>query len=185
MSLDQASLFLHDQKFVKWIDKSEINEVLEQMAFTINKDYEGKSPVIIGVLDGVIMVFAGLTQKLTFNLTIELIKLKSYEGQKSTGSVKMLLPLSAEIKNLDVIVVEDIVDTGQTLAFLLEELKKHEPKSIEVATFLLKGDVFQGKFPIKYVGKKIENKFAVGFGMDFDGLGRQLPDIYIAASTIK
>ena len=180
-----ATIMLHGQGFVSWIKHEQIEELIANIARQINEDYRGKSPVIIGVLDGVIMVMAALTQKLEFNLTIELVKLKSYEGQKSTGKITTLMPLAAVIKGKDVIVVEDIVDTGQTLSYLLKELDKEQPKSVEVATLLLKEEVFQGKFPIKYVGKKIANKFVVGFGMDFDGLGRQLPDIYVPADSME
>ncbi len=185
MTDDHAQIDFHGKQFSRWIKNDEIEAAIERLAQAINSDYEGKDLVVIGVLDGVIMVLASLVQKLSVNLTIELIKLKSYEGQKSTGEITTLLPLNADIRGKHVLVVEDIVDTGQTLSFLLKQLEKEQPKSVEVATLLLKEAIFKGKFPIKYVGKKIASKFVVGFGMDFDGLGRQLPDIYVPADSAE
>ncbi|MEO9474256.1 MAG: hypoxanthine phosphoribosyltransferase [Cyclobacteriaceae bacterium] len=175
------SITIWDKTFEPYISSLQIEKVINRLTDEINRDYAGQEVVLIGVLDGVILFFSDLTRRLKFDVTIELIKLKSYDGTSSTGTVKELIGFNQNLKGKKILIVEDIIDTGKTLEHLLKMLEKKSPASIEVVTLLLKPEVFGEKFPIKYVGKKIENKFVVGFGMDYDGKGRQLPDIYAAS----
>ncbi|MFY0601206.1 MAG: hypoxanthine phosphoribosyltransferase [Cyclobacteriaceae bacterium] len=178
MSLNSSELELLGKRFDTYITHEEIKTVVKRLALKINQDYEGREVVLLGVLDGVVVFLADLMRELQIELSIELIKLKSYSGTESTGSVKEFIGLSQSLENKHVLIVEDIIDTGETLQYLLQQLEKEQAGSVEIVTLLLKEEVFCEKFPIKYVGKKIENKFVLGFGMDFDGWGRQLPDIY-------
>lgn len=175
-----SSVILHDKEFELMIPKTEIKTVIKYMAEQINADYADRELVVVGVLDGVFMVLAALMKKITVNVSLELVKLKSYEGQSSTGNVKKLLGLTYSLEGKHVLVVEDIIDTGNTLKYILELVQSHKPASVETATLLIKPDVFKDKFPVRYRGMAIPNKFVVGFGMDYDGQGRQLPDIYAA-----
>lgn len=175
-----STVVLHEKEFELMIPKSEIKESIKKMAEQINADYDGKELVVVGVLDGVFMVLAALMKKITVNVSLELVKLKSYEGQTSTGNVKKLLGLTSSLEGKNVLVVEDIIDTGHTLSYILDLVNSHQPATVETATLLIKPDVFQDKFPVRYQGMAIPNKFVVGFGMDYDGQGRQLPDIYAA-----
>lgn len=169
---------IQGKPFEVYIDKREIEKTILALSERINKDYEGLDLVIIGVLDGVVLFLGDLIKKLDIDLTLELIKLKSYSGSQSTGEVKEVIGISQSLKGKHILIVEDIIDTGLTLEFLLNMLKKEDFESLEIVSLLLKEDVFKEKFPIKYVGKKIANKFVVGYGMDFDGRGRHFPDIY-------
>lgn len=175
-----SSVVLHDKEFELMISKTEIKESIKSIAEEINADYEGKELCVVGVLDGAFMVLSSLLKRLSLNVSLELVKLKSYEGEASTGHVKKLLGLTSSLADKHVLVVEDIIDTGHTLEFILDLVQSHEPASVEVATLLIKPEVFQDKLPVRYQGIAIPNKFVVGFGMDYDGQGRQLPDIYAA-----
>ncbi len=171
---------LNQKQFQPYIRQVELEQILENLAEKINEDYQDSEVVVLGVLDGVILFLSDLIRRLKINLSVELVKLKSYDGTQSSGEVKQLVGVTSDLQNKKILVVEDIIDTGLTLTHLLQTLKKHGCESIEIVTLLLKEDVFKEKFPIKYVGKKIENKFVVGYGMDIDGAGRQLPEIYVA-----
>lgn len=175
-----SSVTLHDKEFDLLIPKKEIKQSIKAMAEQINQDYLGKEVCVVGVLDGAFMVLSSLLKRLNLNISLELVKLKSYEGQSSSGEVKKLLGLTTSLQGKHVLVVEDIVDTGHTLQYIMDLIETHGPASVEIATLLIKPDVFQDKFPVRYQGLAIPNKFVVGFGMDYDGQGRQLPDIYAA-----
>ncbi|WP_258102538.1 hypoxanthine phosphoribosyltransferase [Marinoscillum sp. MHG1-6] len=171
-------LQLGDLSFESYIGKKEIRKTVKQLAKAINKDYSGKEVILVGVLDGVVLFLADLLKKLDLEIKLELVRLKSYHGTNSTGTIEEVVGLKADLKGRHVLVVEDIIDTGQTLSVFLPKLENQRPASLEVASLLLKEEVFDKKFPVKYVGKKIENKFVVGYGMDYQGLGRQLRQIY-------
>lgn len=174
---------LQDKTFEIFLLEDEIEEAVSRLADQINRDYKGKSLVVIGVLDGAFMVLSDLLKQLKVSVSLELIKLKSYEGELSSGAIRKIIGVSAELKGKHVLVVEDIIDTGKTLEYILELLDGYHPASVKVATLLLKQEVFQNKFPIDYHGIVIPNKFVVGYGMDYNGLGRQLKDIYAAVES--
>lgn len=169
---------LHDKTFSPFISENEIDDIVSGMAELINEDYVNKRPVILGVLNGSFMFISDLMKKLTIDCELSFIKLSSYSGTQSQGIVDEVIGLSTILKERDVIVLEDIIDTGNTVSKLFEILKNEPTKSLTIGTLLLKPDVFKNKFPVDYVGKEIPNFFVVGYGLDYDELGRNLPEIY-------
>ncbi len=171
---------LNDRIFEIFIPSLEIKKRTRKLAKQINIDYLNKTPVFIGVLNGCFMFMADLVSKITGNCEISFIKVSSYKGgTKTTGMVEEILGLAIDIAGRDVIIVEDIVDTGKTLQFLITQLMALKPASISVATLLLKPDALETQIPqINYVGFEIENRFVVGYGLDYNNLGRNLNDIY-------
>ncbi|MBI3133802.1 MAG: hypoxanthine phosphoribosyltransferase [Bacteroidetes bacterium] len=173
-----ATIQLHDKKFVPYISEKEIDEAIASIAERINRDFEGKKPVFMGVLNGSFMFVSDLMKKITIDCELSFVKLASYHGTESTGMVNALIGLNDELTDRHVVILEDIVDTGKTLEYLLEILKTHDTASLSVVTLLLKPDVFKKKYPLQYVGKNIPNKFVVGYGLDYNELGRNLREIY-------
>lgn len=171
-------IVLHDKKFELFIEKKAIKDAVVNIADQINEDFKGRDIVVLGVLDGAFMVLADLLKKLRVNVSLELVKLKSYEGQNTTGEVRKLMGLTSSLEGKHIVIMEDIIDSGLTLGYVLDLLNAQSPASISVATLLLKPDVFKNRFKIDYTGISIPDRFVVGYGMDYDGQGRQLPDIY-------
>lgn len=170
---------LKDKTFKEYIPYSEIEKSIIELAERINNDYKDKeTPLFLGVLNGSFMFMSELLKNVDFNCEMSFVKLASYAGTKSTGKITELIGLSDNIKGRHIIVVEDIVDTGESIEHLLRSLVGHNPASIEVATLLLKPDTYKKPFPIKYCAMNISNDFIVGFGLDYDQLGRNLKDIY-------
>jgi hypoxanthine phosphoribosyltransferase len=170
-------LQLHDLSFVPFITSAEIKEAVKQVAKKINTDYKNKTPLFLGVLNGAYQFTAALTQEITGDCEVEFTKLKSYEGTTSTGKIQNLIGVD-NLKGRDVIVVEDIVDTGNTVSEIISILEKEEVASYKIATLCYKPEAYKKSHKIDYVGLDIPNKFIVGFGLDYDGLGRNLPEIY-------
>lgn len=171
---------LSDKVFEIFISNLEIKSRTTQLAQQINLDYQSKTPVFIGVLNGCFMFMADLIAQISTNCEVSFVKVSSYQGGTITsGKVDKILGLAVDIFGRDVIIVEDIVDTGKTLQFLLNEIIALKPASINVATLLLKPDALETPIPqITYTGFNIENQFVVGYGMDYNNLGRNLNDIY-------
>ncbi len=169
---------LHDKEFEVFIAKEEIESINKELADTINKDYKGKYPIVLSILNGSFIFAADLVRYFDFPMKIEFVRYSSYEGTESTGRIKQILGLKSNIEGRDLLIVEDIVDTGFTLSKALAELKSHGPASVKVVSLLLKPDALQHEIPIDYVGKEIPNDFVVGYGLDYDELGRDLPAIY-------
>jgi hypoxanthine phosphoribosyltransferase len=178
--MNKAEIVLHGKRFVPYLSAEQIDEALTKLADALHHDFKGKEVIILGILDGAFMVMSDLVRKLTFSPQLDFIKLKSYEGQQSTGQVRQLMGLSSGLTDKHLVIVEDIIDTGNTLEQLLQTLDGYQPASVSVLTLLIKEEVFKNKFKVHYQGISIANKFVVGYGMDFDGLGRQLPEIYAA-----
>lgn len=169
---------VNDKTFELYIAEKEIEESIRKIAQKINEDYQGKEVLFIGVLNGVFMFAGELMKYIDLPCEITFIKVQSYDGMSSSGKVHELIGLTTDIKGKDVIVLEDIVDTGITLGKLNSIISSQSPNSFEIATLLYKPDAFKGEFPPKYVGFSIENKFIVGYGMDYQQKGRNLKDIY-------
>jgi len=168
-----------DKSFKPFIAKTKLKEAVEQVATKINADYKGKTPLFIGVLNGSFMFVADLLKAIDLQCKISFVKLASYQGTSTTGKVNELIGLSENLKGEDVILVEDIVDTGNTLEKLYEILKEKEVNSIKIATLLYKPTAYKKAHNIDYVGIEIPNAFVVGYGLDYDGLGRNLSSIYV------
>ena len=169
---------LHDKQFEPYISAKEIDVAIKNMASELTKDYSTKKPLLIGILNGSFMVVSDLMKELTFDLELSFVKFSSYEGTETTGKVNELIGFNQDLKGRDVIIVEDIVDTGNTLEKVLAILKNSGAKSVEIATLLFKPSVFDKKYEIKYVGLKIPNIFVIGYGLDYDELGRNTKEIY-------
>lgn len=170
---------LHDKTFKPFITEAEIQAATQSIAQKIDNDYRLNPPLILPVLDGAFVFAAALTNKLECNAEFSFIKYKSYQNTKSTGKINQLLGLDVEIKDKDILLVEDIIDTGLTISYLLTELKKYQPRSIKIATLLSKPDAIKTPLIIDYNGIEIPNRFVVGYGMDYNGLGRNLNEIYV------
>ncbi|BAV08581.1 hypoxanthine phosphoribosyltransferase [Filimonas lacunae] len=173
-----ALIRVHDKTFTPYLTEKEIHEKLQQLAAQLNADYAGKRPLFIAVLNGSFMFASDLFKYLTIDAEICFIKLASYKGTKSTGHVITAIGLDTDITNRDVIILEDIIDTGKTLSQFLPQITNQQPASLKVAVLLHKPEATQFHVPIDYLCFSIPNKFVVGYGLDYDGLGRNIREIY-------
>ena len=173
-----STIKIHDREFVKTIPAEEIAQRVKGVAERINKDYAGKRPLLIGVLNGCFMFVSDLMKNLEIECEVSFVKFSSYQGAETTGNVKQLLGLSESIEGRDVIIVEDIVDTGLTMHKMLETLQEKKPASLAVASLFLKPARLRVPVEVKYSAFEIPDRFIVGYGLDYDGLGRNLPDVY-------
>jgi hypoxanthine phosphoribosyltransferase len=169
---------LHDKKFVKFISDQEIDHAVNKIAQQLNKDYADDPPLILVTLNGAIVFAADLLKQLQFSSVLSCIKLSSYQGTASTDNMKTLIGLTEDVKDKRVLIIEDIVDTGNTYQTLVNLLNERGAKEIRIATLTMKPDAYQLDLPVHYVGIAIPDKFVVGRGLDYDGLGRNLKDIY-------
>lgn len=169
---------LLDKEFELFIDSNEITKAVNTVAKEINKDLRGKDPVFLCVLNGSFMFAADLLRKMDIKCEISFVKLNSYSGTKSTGTVNKLIGLNETLKGRTVVILEDIVDSGHTIATLNEELIALQVNEVIIATFLLKPNSYTGTLPITYSGIKIPDEFVVGYGLDYDGYGRNLDALY-------
>ena len=172
------SIKVHDKEFIPYINPLEIAEHVSRVASEINRDYEGKKPLFIAILNGAFIFAADLFKEITVEAEICFIKLASYKGVKSTGKVITAIGLDADLYQRDVIIVEDIVDTGKTLTQFLPQLEHHHPASLKIASLLHKPDAMVHPIKIDYLGFTIPDKFVIGYGLDYDGLGRNIKEIY-------
>ncbi|MGG7035310.1 MAG: hypoxanthine phosphoribosyltransferase [Flavobacterium sp.] len=169
---------LHDKEFVPFISAQEIDFAVSTMAKQIEADFADETPIFIGVMNGSFMVVSDLMKHYNHPCEVSFVKLASYEGTSSTNDVKQLVGLNQDLTGRTVVVVEDIVDTGNTLVNLKALFKAQNVKHLKFATLFLKPDVYNKDIKIDYVGIRIPNKFIVGFGLDYDGLGRNLSEVY-------
>lgn len=167
-----------DKSFEAFLDADRIAAQVKQLAGEINNDYAGKKPLFIAILNGSFMFAADLFKSVSIEAEICFIKLASYKGTKTTGQVVTAIGLDIDIYNRHLIILEDIVDTGKTLGYFIPQLLRQRPASLELAVLLHKPDATQHPLAIKYLGFTIPNKFVVGYGLDYDGFGRNLPGIY-------
>jgi hypoxanthine phosphoribosyltransferase len=167
-----------DKRFREMITGEAISKRVDELAEQINRDFKGKDVVFIGILNGAFLFAADLFKKIDLKARISFVKLASYEGTRSSGSIKELIGWNEDVKGMDVIVVEDIVDTGHTLELIVGELKVRKVASVKIATLLFKPDAYTKKIPVDYAGFNIPNEFVVGYGLDYDGYGRNLPSVY-------
>jgi len=178
-----STVKLHDKTFDTYLSHQTIQEKVQELAEALNKEYEGKRPLCIAILNGSFMFAADLFKYLTIEAEISFIKLASYRGTKSTGKVVTAIGLEDDPFNRDVIILEDIVDTGKTLHEFLPKLHHQQPKSLKIVTLLHKSVCTKYPLTVDYVGFDIPDKFVVGYGLDYDGLGRNLKEIYQLSSN--
>jgi len=169
---------LKDKSFEKFIVNNDIQVKVNELATRINTELKGKKPLFVVVLNGAFIFASDLLKKVTIDCEIAFVKLSSYQGTQSSGVVQQIIGLDLDIKGRTIVVIEDIVDTGLTLERFRKTLNEMEPAEVMIATCLLKPDAFKNKFPIKYKCFSIPNEFVVGYGLDYDGLGRNSSDIY-------
>ncbi len=169
---------VHDKSFEIYLSEETILHRVKEMAVDINKDYAGKRPFCIAILNGSFMFAADLFKQLTVDAEICFIKLASYKGMKSSGNIATSIGLDDDLYDKDVIIVEDIVDTGKTLHKFLPRLLHQQPRSLKIATLLHKSAATQYHLTLDYIGFDIPDKFVVGYGLDYDGLGRNFKEIY-------
>jgi hypoxanthine phosphoribosyltransferase len=172
------SIKLHDKEFEIYLPEAEIQNKIREIAAAINKEYEGKHPLFIAILNGSFMFASDLFKHLSIDAEICFIKLASYKGMKSSGQVVTAIGLDQELYNRHVVIIEDIVDTGKTLHDFLPKLEHQQPASLKIAALLHKPEATQFPLNIDYIGFSIPNKFVVGYGLDYDGLGRNIKEIY-------
>ena len=169
---------VHDKTFDIYLSEASIQERIKEIAETLNKEYKDKRPLFLAILNGSFMFAADLFKHLAIPAEICFIKLASYKGMKSSGNVVTAIGLDYDLFGKDVIIVEDIVDTGKTLYDFIPKLKHQQPASLKIVALLHKPDATKFPLTIDYIGFTIPNKFVVGYGLDYDGLGRNLKEIY-------
>ena len=173
-----SKIKVHDREFVKSISREEIAAEVKRVADKINKDYAGKRPLLLGVLNGCFMFVSDLMKNLDIECEISFVRFSSYQGVDTTGTVNKVMGLTESIAGRDVIIVEDIVDTGLTMHKMLETLAESAPASLEIASLFVKPARLRVPLNVKYSAFEIPDRFIVGYGLDYDGLGRNLPDVY-------
>ncbi len=173
-----ANIRVHDKSFEPYLSADEIIEKVSLIASRLNEDYEGKRPLFIAILNGAFMFASDLFKQVKIDAEICFIKLASYKGTKSSGQVITAIGLDMDLFNRHIIIIEDIVDTGKTLNVFLPQLKNQQPASLKIAALLHKPESSIYPLKIDYLGFTIPNKFVVGYGLDYDGLGRNIAEIY-------
>ena len=169
---------IKDLTFKQYINKSDIQGKVRSLAAQINADYAGRSPVFLPILNGSFMFAGDLIKQIDLPCRVSFVKLSSYAGTASTGQLKSMIGIEESLFNQDILIIEDIIDTGVTLQKIVEDLKNLGTRSVEIVALLRKQHAREKGVAIKYVGFEIENEFVVGYGLDYDGLGRNLKEIY-------
>ena len=170
---------LNDKTFRVLISAEEIDKAVTHVAEQLNERYEGRTPIFLGVLNGSFLFLADLVRKVNFDNQVAFVKISSYVGTESTGRVTQQLGIDFDIEGRDIVIVEDIVETGHSMTYLLDYLKSKNPASISICTLFFNPEKFLYDYPIDYVALPIGNEFIVGYGWDYNQLGRNLKDIYV------
>jgi hypoxanthine phosphoribosyltransferase len=170
---------VNDKEFELYIPEGEIAQVVERLAGEVSRDYRNGDLLVCPVLTGAFLFAADLVRRLTVPCEVSFVKYTSYSGMSSTGTVTARLPFPPEVEGRDVLIVEDVVDSGLSMGHMLKELQRLHPRSIRVCTLLFKPGAFKGDYRVDYVGREIGDEFIVGYGMDYDEKGRELKDIYV------
>jgi hypoxanthine phosphoribosyltransferase len=168
-----------DKTFIPFIEREKLQERISELASQISTDYKDGCPIFIVVLNGAFLFATELLKRTQLSCEITFVKLASYTHTESTGSVRQIIGLEEKITGRDVIIIEDIVDTGLTMSQLLTQIALLNPASVEIATLLYKPDALLKPLDMRYIGFEIANRFVVGYGLDYDGLGRNLDSLYV------
>ncbi|RFS24611.1 hypoxanthine phosphoribosyltransferase [Chitinophaga silvatica] len=169
---------VHDKQFQPYISAEELTQRIKEMAEQISKDLDGERPLFIAILNGSFMFAAEIFKHISIEAEISFVKLVSYKGTKSTGNVITAIGLDEDLYGRTVVILEDIIDSGKTLSMFLPQLEHQQPKKLMVTSLLTKPDAITHPIKIDYLGFSVPNKFLLGYGLDYDGLGRNLPEIY-------
>ncbi len=170
-----------DRYFEEFLSSEKLAMRIAELGNAISEDFKSQRPVILAVLNGAFIFAADLVRQITTDLDVSFIRYTSYEGMASTGQVQVLLPIPNLVKGRPVLLVEDIIDTGRTMHTIIRDVKQKGATQVRVATLLHKPEALEVEVPIDYLGFKIENRFVVGYGLDYDGYGRNLVSIYALA----
>lgn len=173
-----SSIQVLDKTFVPYLKEAAIQEKITELAAQLNKDYAGKRPLFLSILNGSFLFTADLFKQISIEAEVSFIKLASYKGTSSTGNVITAIGLDINVKDRNIIILEDIIDTGKTLHHYLPQLANMQPASVKIAVLLNKKEALQFPVTVDYACFEIPNKFVVGYGLDYDGLGRNSKDIY-------
>lgn len=173
-----AEITVHDKVFIPFIAAAALQEKIQALASQLNADYAGKKPLFIAILNGSFMFAADVFREISIEAEISFIRLTSYEGTESSGKIVTAFGLDKSLSGRHVIILEDIVDTGKTLSEFLPQIHQQSPASLAIATLLHKPEATRFPIPISYCCFSIPNKFVLGYGLDYDGLGRNLPGLY-------
>lgn len=168
-----------DKEFKTFISAAEIAAIVERLATEVNRDYAGCSLVVCPILTGAYLFAADLTRRLTVPCEVHFVRYSSYSGMSSTGEVRCVQPFPQSVEGRDVLIVEDVVDSGLSMQVMLQQLEALHPRSVRVCSLFFKPHAFKGNFKVDYVGREIGDDFIVGYGMDYDEQGRTLPEVLV------
>ena len=171
-----------DKDFEIFIPEEEINKIVRRLADEVSKDYEGKDLVACPILTGSFMFASDLVRRFTVPCEVCFVRYASYSGMSSTGEVKCMLPFPPELEGRDVLIIEDVVDSGFSMKRMLQSVWALKPRSVRICTLFFKPNAFKGDYRVDYVGREIGNEFIVGYGLDYDEQGRTLKDVYVVKS---
>ena len=178
MIVRMKDVIIHDKTFREMISEEAIQGRIAELALKLNEDLRGKDVVFVGILNGAFMFAADLFRRIDFQARISFVKLASYRGTSSSGTIKELIGWNEDLKDKTVVVIEDIVDTGHTLERITDELFMRKAAEIKIAAMFCKPETYNKDIPLDYIGFDIPNDFVVGYGLDYDGYGRNLPSVY-------
>lgn len=169
---------IHDKEFAPYFSADKLSSAVKKMAAQINEQYQNQTPLFLSVLNGSFMFTSDLLKEVNIDCELSFIKVSSYSGTSSTGQVSSIIGLNQDVKNRNLIILEDIVDTGNTIEKLISDLEQLNPASIKVAAMFFKPEAYKKSRKIDYVGIEISNEFIVGYGLDYNERGRNLPEVY-------
>lgn len=172
-------MVVKDKEFEVFISAAEIESIVKRVAGEVNRDYAGKNVMVCPILTGAFMFASDLVRQLTVPCEVSFVRYTSYSGMNSTGTVRCMLPFPPEVKGRDVLIVEDVVDSGFSMRHLLDTVWSLNPKSVKVCTLFFKPHAFKGDYKVDYVGKEIGDEFILGYGLDYDEEGRTLKDVWV------
>lgn len=172
-----------DIEFEPFIGEAEIDGIVRRLAAEVSRDYAGKDLVVCPVLTGAFMFAADLVRRLAVPCEVDFVRYTSYSGMRSTGTVTCSLPFPPSVAGRDVLIVEDVVDSGLSMRHLLDTLQGLHPASVRICTLFFKPGAFKGDYRVDYIGREIGNEFIVGYGLDYDGLGRNLPQVMVRSEV--
>lgn len=175
-----SKITAHGKEFELFIKHETIQQRIAEICNTLSEKFAGKTPLFLGILNGSFMFASDVMKNMCIDCEISFVKLKSYVGDKSSGEITQMLGLDCDLEGRDIIILEDIVDSGRTLHYFFPELIKYNPNSISLFSLLVKPDALKFDIPIDFAGFAVPNHFLIGYGLDYDGLGRNLCDIYKA-----
>ena len=174
---------IKDREFIPFITEKEIGTIVDRLAGEISRDYQGCDLVACPILTGAFMFASDLLRRLTIACEVSFVRYASYSGMSSTGAVKCLLPFPPDIEGRDVLIVEDVVDSGFSMRHMLDDVWARHPRSVKICTLFFKPQAFKGDYKVDYVGREIGNEFIVGYGLDYDELGRTLPEVMVVGKV--